>query len=968
MSLLQKMWNLKIKDKLFLTFAGGVALYLFLASASYYFIDRIRDYGDTVYNTHLNISQSVYELKSNLYAVRNSLTTMLLEEDKTQMSIHHKKINEFTKSIDLDIAKLFKQPAMDNEARTMLSELKTVWEAFRDTRDKELIPHILAGRHKEAKAITYGIQMQRFDRFTSLAEEIVRHENQVVYTAKIHVGERIKIYYYFLFIIVITGALAGLLATILISREIGGRLASVLGVAKSMAEGDLTGRVTVDRKDEIGILAEEFNVMADHLQASYNSLEQKVLARTKSLRIANEELERRRIELEFMNEEIRKASELKSRFLATVSHELRTPLNSVIGFTELLKGQAFGPMNEKQLEYTRYINTSGKHLLQLINNILDISKIEAGKMDLMLDEFPFNALIDDVVSIVKPLADARGITVGIDIEDIGSIKADKGKLKQIVLNLLSNAIKFNRENGQIDIKSYLKDGELYTSVKDTGVGIKSEDMDRIWHEFEQIDGSMTRQFEGTGLGLAVTKKLVELHKGRIWVTSEYGKGTIFTFVIPAAEKTISVPVSEAGPVEASVLTDELPTILVVEDNHELRKLITAHLNEAGYNVVGAADGDEALRMAKTLKPFAITLDIMLPVKDGWEVIKEIKGSADTRDIPVIIVSALEDMKKGFSFGACDYLTKPVEKGTLIGALRKLNFTTRVKRGSYTILVVDDDPKAVELMTGILTTEGFGVLKAFGGEEGIKFAVEREPDLIILDLMMPDISGFEVLENLRTHSYTKDIPVIIYTAKDLTREDRIKLDNDVSKIITKEFSIEYILNEVRKVEMLYPARAKMVDPLTNTFNRRYFKRRLAHEIARGERYGHTFSIAMMSIDNLAQYEKRFGPVMADDAVKKLANSIRECVRRSDCLIRYNDIIFLLLLPQTSISAANIVGEKVRFMIERCRAADNIKFTTSIGLVAFPKDGREEKELIDSAIAKMEEAVKGGGNRIARGEDY
>lgn len=457
---------------------------------------------------------------------------------------------------------------------------------------------------------------------------------------------------------------------------------------------------------------------------------------------------------------------------------------------------------------------------------------------------------------------------------------------------------------------------------------------------------------------------MELHRGRIWLESEYGKGSTFNFAIPVVE--MAIPPHVVHPPEISVITEELPTILVVEDNHELRKFITSNLNEAGYNVVGAADGVEALRLAKTLKPFAITLDIMLPVKDGWQVIKELKDSPDTMDIPVVIVSALEDMKKGFSFGAVDYLAKPVDKGSLIGAIKKLSFTTKVKKGAYSIIVVDDDPKTLELLKGILVQEGFGVLMAYGGKEGIELIKGRSPDLVILDLMMPDVSGFDVLDDIRNNPDTKDIPVIIYTAKDLTSEDRSKLDKDVEKIITKEFSIEYLLNEIRKIEMFYPARAKMIDPVTNAFNRRYFKKRLVHEIARGERYGHTFSIAMSYIDNLDVYKKRFGSAMTDEAVKKLADCIMESIRKSDCLIRYSDFIFTILLPQTPILAAKIVGEKVRFMIERSHVSDEVKFTASIGLASYPKDGKEEQELTERAIARMERAVEGGGNKVFKEE--
>ena len=955
---LKRLKNLGVKDKLILTFAGGVGLYILLSISSYYFVNKTKTNINTAYAHHLSISQPVNRLKSNLYAVRNALTLMLMEEDKGNLKSLYEKIKGFTDEIDRDMEALLKSSILDKKTMGILMETKGVWEAFRDTRERELIPNIFAGRHKKAKAVALGIQAERFDRFAYLADEAVKHQNLLMQTAGIKTQEQVQRYTFLLIVITLMGVVSGFIMTVFISGDIGNRLGQVVDVAKAMAEGNLSKRVPVAKVDEIGVMAEEFNIMANCLQESYSSLERKVADRTMLLQLANDELERRGMELEFINDELRKASELKNRFLATVSHELRTPLNSVIGFAELLKGQAVGSLNEKQKEYAGYINSSGKHLLQLINNILDLSKIEAGKVELMKEDFALTPLLNDVVNTITSLANTKRLTIEVKTEDAGYINADRGKLKQVLLNLLSNAVKFNKDDGRIDIEAVTKDENLHVSVKDTGIGIKPEDVERIWLEFEQVDDSITRHFEGTGLGLAVTMKLVELHGGRIWVESEYGKGSAFKFTIPT--KQIVVPVKTLP--ERMVISDEIPLILVVEDNLELRELIASYIKEAGYEVARAGDGNEALRLAKTLKPFAITLDLMLPEKNGWEVLRELKEDPATADIPVIIVSAANGLKDGFSFGACDYLTKPVDKESLLSSLKKLSLTTKVKRGSYTVLVVDDDPKAVELLAQILQGEGFGVIKAYGGEEGVTLAMKGSPDLVILDLMMPEVSGFEVLERLRNWHDTKDIPVIIYTAKDITSEDRARLGNEISKVVKKGFIMECLLEEVRKVEMFYPARAKMVDPLTNTFNRRYFKNRILQEISRGERYGHLFSMEMIYIDNFDAYRKKYGSIKGDEAIKKLAAGIQECTRKSDCLVRYGDFTFVLLLPQIPKTSARFVGEKIRLKIERVLTWDHERFTASVGIVSFPADGKGENELIEKALNEMEDAVKAGGNRV------
>ncbi|MBI5286651.1 MAG: response regulator, partial [Deltaproteobacteria bacterium] len=489
----------------------------------------------------------------------------------------------------------------------------------------------------------------------------------------------------------------------------------------------------------------------------------------------------------------------------------------------------------------------------------------------------------------------------------------------------------------------------------------------IWREFERVRDFTTAHTEGTGLGLSLTKRLVELHDGKIWVESEYGKGSTFTFTIPVEESVVSIEAPPPPPLVA--VTEELPLILVVEDNAPLRRLMRLYLSEEGYNVAEAEDGVEAVRMAKTLKPFAITLDIMLPKKDGWEVLKELKEDHETRDIPVIIVSALDDTEKGFSLGACEYLTKPIEKTPLLTALQRISLTSKARRGSMTILVVDDDPGSVELMTGLLQGEGFGVLKAYGGEEGVRLARERNPDLIILDIMMPEMNGFEVFDRLRVSPDTRDIPVIIYTAKDLTIEDKARLGDNLRQVSKTGFGKESLLSEVRRIEMLYPARAKMVDPLTNAFNRRYLKRRMVHEVGRGERYGQTFSIAMLHIDRFDDFVKEHGSVKGEEVTKEIATIIVSHTRKADCLARYDDHTFLLILPQTPKIAADTAVEKLRVRIHSSPVVRDGRLTVSGAIVGFPEDGKEGKELISRITQEMDRAIKMGGNRtvIARVED-
>ncbi|MCK4640787.1 MAG: response regulator [Candidatus Marinimicrobia bacterium] len=518
------------------------------------------------------------------------------------------------------------------------------------------------------------------------------------------------------------------------------------------------------------------------------------------------ELENKTIELEQANIRLKEADRLKSEFLASMSHELRTPLNAVIGFSEILEDQTFGELNKKQAKYINNILISGRHLLQLINDILDLSKVEAGKMELETSKVNINSLLENSMIMIKEKAMKHGVKLNLNINQkiLGlNILADERKLKQIVFNLLSNAVKFTPEGGSITTSAYREGKDLFINVSDTGIGIKPEDQERIFGKFEQVDSSYARQKQGTGLGLALTSQLVKLHGGRIWVESEgEGKGSSFTFVIPikAEEQKIEVSVEPEKPLPSQQDVDDLlPLILVVEDDRQASELISHYLSEAGYAVANAFDGVQAVEMARKLKPRAITLDIMLPKKDGWDVLSELKSQPETVDIPVVIVSVVESRLFGLNLGAIEYFIKPVNKDKLIEVMQNVINKTGKETKDTTVLIIDDEPETVDLLTDMLQLQGFDVLPAYGGQEGIDLAIKKHPDVIILDLMMPEVSGFDVAQQLRANSEAMEIPILVYTAKDLTEEDRQKLDGNVQSIALKSGSgKEDLLKELEKV--------------------------------------------------------------------------------------------------------------------------------------------------------------------------
>ncbi len=533
-----------------------------------------------------------------------------------------------------------------------------------------------------------------------------------------------------------------------------------------------------------------------------------------------QELARSNVELHLAKDAAEAASRAKSEFLANMSHELRTPLNAIIGFSEILEDQTFGELNPRQGKYISNVLTSGRHLLQLINDILDLSKVEAGKMELDYVTFPVSSALQDVVNIVKTLAAKKNIELKVEVApDCPPATADAPKFKQIMYNLLSNAIKFTPNGGVVTVTALsgtvapdASNGQAIVpvciAVSDTGVGIKAEDQERIFAEFEQVDSSYSRQQQGTGLGLALTRRLVEMHGGRIWVESQgvEGKGSTFFFVLPggpsallAAEPSQNAPEATSESPNGTPENGVAPlTVLVVEDNLPASDLLAHYLTESGYRVERAFDGEQALQRVRELHFDAVTLDIMLPNKDGWQVLAELKAAPATADVPVVIVSITDDQQLGFSLGAVDFLVKPIQKERLLDAVRKAITPHGEEAG--TILIVDDEAQTVEMLSDILRQQGYKILQALSGEDGVALAEEHLPDAIILDLMMPGLTGFDVVQRLREHPAAREIPILIFSAKDITDEDRARLNSHIRAIVPKSGK-EDLLRELERLKKM-----------------------------------------------------------------------------------------------------------------------------------------------------------------------
>jgi PAS domain S-box-containing protein len=476
-----------------------------------------------------------------------------------------------------------------------------------------------------------------------------------------------------------------------------------------------------------------------------------------ALAIANRELELR-------NREVERANSLKSEFLASMSHELRTPLNAIIGFSDLLAEETAGTLSAKQKRFVGHIQQGARHLLALINDILDLSKIEAGRMDLNRESVPVAALLAEVLTSIRPLAVAKHIEVQSSVGPDTTASADRVRFKQILYNLISNAVKFTPDGGKVWVEGTERRGRLTISVSDTGLGIPLEEQEAIFDAFHQVGTTTKGVKEGTGLGLAITKRLVEEHGGRIWVESEPGKGAKLSFTLSAGTDP-GGSAEESSTIGESACSRKRPIVLVVDDEAPARELLASWLEPEGYEVLTADSGDQALAKAADLQPDAITLNMLTPGKGGWDALYALKKTPVTASIPIIVVTVVDEPKIGLALGAAEYLVKPVDKDVLLDTVRR--YIGPGSNGPAKVLVVDDEGATRELLKEMLESDGYMAVPANNGKDALEVLGQVSVNAILLDLIMPEMDGFEMLLRMKDEPGLRNIPVLVLTAKELT---------------------------------------------------------------------------------------------------------------------------------------------------------------------------------------------------------
>ena len=473
--------------------------------------------------------------------------------------------------------------------------------------------------------------------------------------------------YLLLFFFLLISVVLVIFAALFLSRTFAGPLTSLLKATEYMAKGELDVRLKVDRDDEFGALAESFNVMARQLDEARKRLEQQNLQLEQHVAERTAELTMVNVELRESAEQVREANRLKSEFLANMSHELRTPLSAILGYTDLLLDGIYGEMEVQQHDSLKKVRSNSEALLRLINDILDLSRIEAGRMSVTIETFNPGDLVANAVASVRPLFDKKGLVLRAEVSrNLPQLEADRGKVQQVLYNLLSNALKYTGDGGAtVRVYTAMDRGRVWFELADTGDGIEDGKLEEIFDQFRQIDGSTTRKKGGTGLGLALCKKLVNLLGGELEVESEIGKGSVFRFSIPVKairrEDKLSEPRRSPRP-------GKKPVVLAIDDDEEILDLLSDSLEPAGYRVVRCRDADTGVRQVREINPYAVTLDIMMPIRDGWSVLQELKSDPETACVPVVIVSIIDDKERGFNMGVDDYMVKPINRSALIARL------------------------------------------------------------------------------------------------------------------------------------------------------------------------------------------------------------------------------------------------------------------------------------------------------------
>ena len=546
------------------------------------------------------------------------------------------------------------------------------------------------------------------------------------------------------------------------------------------------------------ILADTLSKINLRLEAQTEELQEQteeLQSQSEELHQTTDELQEQNIELETQKQQIEEANRLKSEFLSNMSHELRTPLNSIMALSNVLIMQAKDKLTKEENNYLEIVLRNGTQLLSLINDILDLSKIEAGKMDVNLSSFSLNVMLNNIKESLKPIAIEKKLDFKLSIsDDLPAIETDEVKLHQVLQNIISNAVKFT-ENGYISINTSFDDKNVCVNVKDTGIGISKNNISYIFDEFRQIDGSSSRQFEGTGLGLAIANKMIKVLGGSINVKSIPGEGSLFSVTIPL-KGNIEIGASEVHNIQGNqhvISEPEKKTVLVVDDASEMVNTISEFLNSSGYKVINATSGRMALELAEKHHPFAITLDIVMPEMDGWEVLQLLKANSETKDIPVIVVSVSDDKETGFALGAVGYIQKPIDKNMLISEINKLHNNPK------SVMIVDDNEIDRKQMAKIIEAEDINIVLADNGMECVECLQKHVPDVLVLDLMMPKMDGFQVINRIRKDKKTQNLPIIVVTAKDLSNEDKKILSENVISVLEKNDSTpQKLFLEIKRI--------------------------------------------------------------------------------------------------------------------------------------------------------------------------
>lgn len=624
---------------------------------------------------------------------------------------------------------------------------------------------------------------------------------------------RLKLYAGIASIVLLISLLAALIVSAVFRRSVAQPIVQLANIAKevSLNKASSLHIPHIDAFGEVSVLIDSFNQMLAEieksktsLQRAHDELELRVEERTAELVAAKSEVEASSQSILRANEDLERANRFKDQFLSTMSHELRTPLNAVLGFSELLADARYGPLTERQARYVNHIHSSGQHLLRLINDILDLSKIEAGRLQLNIEPVSIDACFAEVCDSLQPLIDKNAHHLVRESRSRLVVQADGTRFKQMLMNLLGNAIKFTPKGGRIELAARQVGDKVRIEVRDSGPGIPPEEKKRIFEAFHRIKQA-EKSTEGTGLGLAITRRLVELHGGQLEVESELGAGSCFYFMLPntGAPQDVrdATGVADSG-------SKAMAHVLVIEDDPAAAYLLESQLSSAGYQVTVCNDPPRAFEIASELQPAVITLDVvMLPI-NGWAVLAKLKSEPRTANIGVVMVSVMDQRSAGTLLGADEYIVKPVDKSILLAAVERCLSRRNHARSLQSILVVEDDMATREFIVDLLSKNEYTVSSAADGAQARAKVQQALPDLVILDLILPEVNGFGLIAEWRKDARTAELPIFVLTNKDLTPEEKDYLHANTGVLISKhEQWRDALIRQVERAQKSAPQLAE-----------------------------------------------------------------------------------------------------------------------------------------------------------------